>query len=68
MDEMDDSLLTRDAPDEEQVRLFRVYSEFAQGIVRLGRAIFLEIDTVVDYVQAFVSDIEQARDVSLGLF
>ena len=68
MDKMDNSLLTGNAPDEEEVRFFRVDSEFAQGIIRLGGAIFLEIDAVIDHMQVFVSDIEQPCDVSLGLF
>ena len=47
---MNDSLLTGNAPDEEEVRFFRVHSELAQGIVRFGRAIFLEIDAVIDHM------------------
>ena len=58
MDEMNNSLLMGNASDEKKVRFFRINAEFAQGIGRFGRAIFFEIDAVIDHVQAFVSDIE----------
>ena len=49
-DQMNDSLLPRDPTDEQQIRFFRIDTEFAERILRLHRAIFIKIDSVIDNV------------------
>src|SRR5207249_6397472 len=49
-DKVNNALLPRNPTDEQQIRLFRIDPEFAEGILRLHRAIFIEIDSIVDYM------------------
>ena len=49
-DKVNNALLPRNPTDEQQIRLFRIDPEFAEGILRLHRAIFIEIDSVIDHV------------------
>src|SRR5207237_5951659 len=48
-DKMNNALLARNPTNEQQIRFFRIDPEFAEGILRLHRAIFIEIDSVIDH-------------------
>src|SRR4029077_6466485 len=66
-DKMNNALLTRNPTNEQQIRFFRIDPEFAKSIFRLHRPIFIELDSVVDDMKAFLLAREQALDVGLGL-
>ena len=49
-DKMNNALLARDPTDKQQIRSFRIDPEFAERILRFHRAIFIEIDPVIDHM------------------
>src|SRR5262249_17296393 len=66
VNEMNDSFLPRDTSDKKQVRSFRIDSIADQRVGCTDRPIFLEIDAIVNHVDAFRIDIKQPLDVASG--
>ena len=64
--EVNNSLSSRDPADKKQIRFLWIDAVAQECISCFESAIFLEIDSVVNYVNTFWIDIEQALDVALG--
>ena len=65
-DEMNDSFLTRDSPDEKEIRIFWIDSVPFERASPADFAVFLQVDPVVNHVNTFWIDIEQSLDVRFG--
>ena len=62
-DEVDDSFLPRDAPDEQNVGLAGVDAVFLQRGGRLDAVVFREVNAVVNDRHALLRHVEVAQDV-----
>src|SRR6266566_920050 len=49
-DKMNNALLARNPTDEQEIGLFRIEPDFAESLLRFHRAIFIEIDPVIDHM------------------
>src|SRR5207253_472796 len=64
--QVNNSLLSRDPAYEKQIRLIRIDAVAQECLDRINLPIFIEIDSVVNHMDALWIDIEEALDVALG--
>jgi len=62
-DQMDDSFLPGDPPDEQDERSGRIHTPAAQGVHRRRTAVLVQIDPVVNDMHTFRLDLEMAQHI-----
>ena len=67
VDEVDDAFLPGDATDEEDEWDVGIDVVFLEGVGAVGGAVFVGVDAVVDDGNSLFGDVEEAKDVGLGL-